>query len=324
MNQERRRGILEAASSDPELLREVPAVVAASFGILPVRRQGQVLTVACFPRVNRQGLRLLREVLELEIVATPFEERLMHDALTKAYFSGEESVNFPTFLDPDFLEVKENAAILRAEKVEHVSPFEGTLEPEQVALASLTYRASLRNLDQPALGSALPAPARIRLDLGKLQADWRQEGGQVQLFGDEAPLPGDTRLVLTQYRFSEYLHIHGGGRVSEHHVSTDRVSAFPRVIHPSEVQLLGCQATGGLAFHVYEGSRLLEPPWPQRIELEYHFLSYGSRMLRQICIDLHEVLRVARGDLVQHPREAPWGGRELARWFGLARPGLGP
>ena len=93
MNQERRRGILEAASSDPELLREIPAVVAASFGVLPLRRQGQVLTVACFPRVNRQGLRLLREVLELEIVATPFEERLMHDALTKAYYRGAQARN---------------------------------------------------------------------------------------------------------------------------------------------------------------------------------------------------------------------------------------
>lgn len=322
MSDTRRRAILEAARADPALVAELTPVVAASFGVLALRRLGDVLTVACFARANRQALRLLREVLGLEVVAAPFDDRLLHEAIRAAYFPGEEdTVNFPTFREPDFLEDPHSAAALRDEKVEQVGEVVDRLDRDLLALASATYRATLSNLDDEPLGQALPDPRRTRLDLGALEPGWQRRGGRDHVHLP-AGLPDDARAVLTQYRLSEYRHLHGGGRVSEHHVATEVVRALPLVVHPSEVQLTQLGADGGLGLHVYDRLVWFPPGRSGRVELCYYFLSSGNRMRRRITLDLHELETVARSEVLVHHGPAPWRGVELGRWFGL--PTLAP
>ena len=157
MSDERRRKVLEQALKDKDLLALVPAVVALSFGVLPIRKLGTVLTVACFPRAHREALRLLREVLALEIVAMPVDERALQTALQKAYHGDDDrSPNFPTFAEPDFVRRPGAALALRQEKVEALGETGSRLPAGLVALAAWSYRSCLWNLDHPRVGGALP------------------------------------------------------------------------------------------------------------------------------------------------------------------------
>ncbi|MGE0710047.1 MAG: hypothetical protein AB7N76_25645 [Planctomycetota bacterium] len=318
--QERRKAILAAAARDRELLRNVPAVVAAGFGVLPLRRQGDVLTVACLPQANRAALRLLREVLELEVVATPFEDHLLREAIEGAYFGDDEPVNFPTFRAPDFLEDRESAQLLRQQKVERLGPASCELPPGELVLATLTFRTRLRNLDLPTPGGALPDRERTQVHLGELTLPWRTGAAAPEVFREDGELPQGTRLVLAQYRFAEYRHLPRGARVDDHNVAADFVTRFPFVIHPTEVQVLGVSDAGELRLHVYDHEERFGPGRPGRTALDYHFLSYGNRMHRRIDIVVHEVLRRGRAELEVRPGACPWGALELSRWLGVEQP----
>lgn len=320
--QARRRSILQAAVRDRELVEQVPPVVAAGFGILPLRRLGDVLTVACLPRVNRQALRLLREVLGVEVVATPFEEGLLHEAIRAAYFSGDETVNYPTFTRSTFLEDPGAADALRAEKVERLPAPALALAADSAALLTVSYRSQLRNLDLPPSGAALPDPSRLRVDLEDDDAGWRRsgEGAAIHLPGRCGA--GRPRIVLTEFRTSDYRHMGGGARVVEHTVRTrvaHRPSDLPLVIHPTEVQLVGVDAEGRPLVHAYDALRLLEAGSPQPLSLSYYFLSYGNRMHRTIHVRIHETEVVPADKLSMEDRPFPWGKEEFARWFGVAR-----
>lgn len=319
MSETQRKAILEAATKDRGLVAQVPAVVAAGFGILPLRRLGDVLTVACLPRANRRALRRLRDVLGLEIVATPFEDKVLHEAIRAAYFPADETVNFPTFADADFLDRPESAAALRQEKVERPGAAELLLADDQVALVTLSYRAGLENLDGPALGRALPDPRLTRLDLGALDvAIARAPDGRPRLHAPGG-FPPATRLVVTEYRQSEYRHS-PGGRVGEHAVQSHFLLALPHVIHPTEVQLTRLEADGAIGLHLYDRTVRVAPGERRRFEVSYCFLSYGSRLRRTIALDVEEIGIVARPALDVHNHPAPWGAVELSRWLGVTEP----
>jgi hypothetical protein len=318
MKQARRRAILHEASRDKDLVAQIPPVVAAGFGVLALRRLGDVLTVACFPRANPHALRRLREVLGVEIVATPFEDSLLHEAIRSAYFSEEASVNFPTFRDPNFLDDPRAVEALGLEKAEALPPARVELGPDLLVLATLSYRSTLQNLDARDRGGALPDPERTRLDLGELGgAGWRSVGGRVQLHLPEGHLGEDTRLVLTEYRASRHRRMHGGARLDEHEVRTRQVDSLPVVLHPTEVQLVALEADGALGVHVYDHVERVAPGRGAELRVDYHFLSYGSRMQRRIAIEVHEVECVPRVEVDLVRGQVPWGARELARWFGL-------
>lgn len=315
---ERRKAILESASRDPELLSNVPPVVSAGFGVLPLRRLGDVLTVACLPRANRDALRLLRDVLELEVVATPFEEPLLRSAIERSYFSEDELVNFPTFRSPDFLDDPRSAPLLRREKVEEPGQASCGLADDELALASITYRTRLGNLDLPAPGGALPHPERTQVQLGGVELAWgRDAAGRAQ--ASAAP-PAGTRLLLNLYRFCEYRHLPRGARIDEHGLRPERIERFPFVVHPTEVQLLGVSATGALRFHVYDQEVRYEPGAPARFAVDYYFLSYGNRMHRSIDVQIHELERVPRAGLGVSADPHAWSGVELERWLGIDEP----
>lgn len=313
---EKQRAILEEAVRDPKLLAVVPAVVAAGFGVLPLRRQGDLLTVACLPRAGRRALRALREVLGLDVVATPYDEKSLHEAIRAAYFAEDESVNFPTFTDPDFLDDPASAPALREEKVER--PGEAALElpPGQLLLASLGYRSTLRNLDAPR-SAALPDPRRTRLELGALDAGWTRDAlGAPRVAA--ARLDGGARLVLDEWRETDYRHIHGG-RVGEHEVRSTGLARLPHVIHPTEVQLVRA-GPGGLGIHAYDRLHTVAPGQRARLVVSYYFLSYGSRLHREIVLDVQDVVSMARHEVRTLDRP-PWGPVELARWLGVAAAG---
>jgi hypothetical protein len=318
VSETRRRSILEAASKDLELIGQLPPVVAAGFGVLALRRLGDVLTVACLPRTNKQAIRLLREVLEVEIVATPFEEGPLHEAIRSAYFADDESVNFPTFTGPGFLDDASTAAILRTEKVETPEAPVRDLPADQLVLATLTYRSVLTNEDAPDRGQALPDPSRTRMALGELDAGWRiEDDGFAHVYAASAPVSESAPVVLTEYRFSHLRHLFAGAVVNEHQLRTRWLDELPAVIHPTEVQLTGVEADGSLRFHVYDRVVRMSPGRPERIDLLYHFLSYGNRMSRVIEIEVHEIACVDRADIRYHSEAAKWKATELGRWFGL-------
>jgi hypothetical protein len=314
-------GPLEAAARDPELRGHVPPVVAAGFGVLPLELRGELLTVACFPRARSEVLAALRRVLDREILATPFEERELYKAIRQAYFADDQSVNFPTFRAPDFLEDPARAVLLRQEKVEALGDVRCDLAPEDLVLASLSYSTSLRSLDlPPGGGGALPDPRRTRLELGDLDtAGWRREGDGWRLH-----LPGATTLspaaslVLTEFRHSELRHLAPGSCVGEHETRASVVEELPLVLHATEVQVVGIEADGALVVHSYD-QRLRCPPGspPVNLDLTYYFLSYGSRLQRTIQIRVHEVQRIPRATVVLERSPAPWGPADLARWLGV-------
>jgi hypothetical protein len=253
-------------------------------------------------------------VLDVEIVATPFEYAALHEAIRKAY--GDESVNFPTFSGPAFLEDPASAAILKRQKVEQPGPTVDDLPSDQVVLATLTYRSLLANEDAPREGQALPNPARTRMRLGSIEGGWRLEDGVARVFSSD-PTPPSGPVVLTEYRFSEYRRLQAGAQVSEHEVRTRFDAALPLVVHPTEVQLTGVEADGTLRFHAYDRILRFAPGERGLIDVAYHFLSYGNRMRRTLEIDLHRIVCVPRDRLEMQLGSSDWKAAELARWFGL-------
>lgn len=332
MTEERRRRVLENALKDKELLAQVPAVVALSFGVLPVKRLGTVLTVACFPRVNRDVLRLLRAVLELEIVALPVDERPLQTALQKAYHQEDDkSPNFPTFREPDFVTSPEAAQALRREKVETLGRTGASLEPGLVALASWSYRSCLWNLDHPRLGGALPDPRALRYELRDEPLAWTRDaaGSPVAWVSEEpARLREDDVLLLDEVKLSDHRHVAAGALFAEHRVGGVRLRAadLPHVIHPTEVQLVRVERGGELVFHVYDHEERVAPGAAGELRCEYHFLSFGSRLRREIVVSIEELAVHERATLPVRAGTPPWGRRDLARWFDAppTRPSLAP
>jgi hypothetical protein len=314
-----RKAILEAAARDKGLVALVPPVVAAGFGVLPLRRLGDILTVACLPRVNRRALRMLRDVLGTEIVATPFEERLLHEAIQSAYFPEDEGVNFPTFLDPDFLDDPRNAQVLRQEKEEKPGTGRLDLPPHRLALATLEYRSTLSSLDGPGRSRGLPDPARTKLELGELELAWAPaRGGRVAVHAPGGLSPA-VALALTEVRATEYRHV-PSAHVSEHAVRGTLLDHLPHVVHPTEVQLTSLEVDGSLGFHLYDHQeRVATGGPPRRFRLGYHFLSYGARLRREIEVVVHALTTVARSDVDVHNRPLAWGPDDLARWLGVTR-----
>lgn len=310
---ERREAIIRRAIQDAELVACLKPVVAAGFGVIPLRRLGDVLTVACSPRANRSALRVLRELLQLEVVATPFEDHLLREAIDAAYLSDERAVNFPTFLDPDFLEDPEAATILGREKVEQLPEVRSEQAPGRVTLATLAFRTRLIDSDAAPWGGRLPSPERSRVRLGELEIGWRRAPRPI-LFDAPDELGG---LVVTQYRSSEYRHLRGGGWIDDHGIETEFAPELPLVIHPTEIQIVGITASGGLRVHVYEQEHVFEPGGRATLSLTYHFLSYGSRMSRRIELEALEVVCVDQDQLERRGGACAWGPLELGRWFGL-------
>lgn len=317
MNETEQRAVLQAAARDPALVALVPPVVALGFGVLALRRLGDVLTVACAHEAHRPALRMLRAVLRLEIVAAPFEARALREAIRAAYAGGEQ-VNFPTFQEREFLSRLENAEHLRREKVEDLGPVGSALPPDRVVLASVEYRTRLESLDHPPRGGALPEPAGTRVEVGPLELCWRAEGGACAAWLPGAELPARARVLWNEVRSAEQRQV-SGQRVEEQEARGTVIETLPHVIHPTEVQLTAIEADGALLVHAYDRRVRVEPGSRGSTRLVYQFLSWGERLERTIELSIHEVRVEPRAALTLRPPPMPWGPRELGRWLGVER-----
>jgi len=320
---ERKRALLERAIADRELLASVPPIVAFAFGVIPLKKEGTVLTLAAMPNSNADAIRVLREVLDHEIVATRFDERLLQTTIQKAYPDAEDhSINFPTFDDPDFLKKPGVARILREPKVEKIGATGCELEAGAVVLASLTYRGCLHNLEHKIPRGCLPDARRIKYELRDDDLVWTFDGEAPVVWTDtakkEEPLPV---VLLDEFRFSDHRNYSPGSLYAEHKASGIALAAkdLPFVVHPTEVQLVRVERSGALAFHVYDHEERALPGRPLRFSCRYHFLSFGHRLRREIDVTVHDVILADRAELTARTGKPRWGAREVERWFALER-----
>lgn len=324
MTDERKRALLERAIGDKELLATVPPIVAFAFGVIPLEKKGTVLTVAAMRNVNKDALRVLRSVLDHEVVATFFDERLLQTSIDKAYPQDEEhAINFPTFDSPDFLARPDIAERLRAVKVETLGHTGAQLDAGSVVLTSITYRGCLENLEYPLSRGGLPDARRIKYELRDDDLAWTVEpdGPVVWPDGskDDEHLPV---VLLNEYRFSDHANYSPGSLYAEHTARGVALagSGLPFVIHPTEVQLLRAERSGALVFHAYDHEETAAPGRPHRFSCRYHFLSFGQRLRRVIDIAVHDVILADRTRVTARRGKPRWGSREVARWFGQDRP----
>jgi hypothetical protein len=317
-----RKKLLERAIADKELLATVPPVVAFAFGVIPLKVEGTVLTLASIhgPGVSADAIRVLREVLGREIVATPFEERLITTTIQKAYPDEDDhAINFPTFSDPDFLKKPGTPAILREPKVERLGATGCELDAGTVVLASLTYRGRLHNLEFPRIRGNLPDARRIKYELRDEDLVWTTEQGEPVVWPDAAksePLPA---ILLDEFRFSDHMNYSPGSLYAEHKVSGVALAAkgLPFVVHPTEVQLVRVERSGALVFHVYDHEERVEAGTTRSFGCRYYFLSFGQRLRREIDLVVHDVIRADRTKLLARAGKPRWGAREVERWFAI-------
>ena len=311
----RRASALRAALADPSLLAHVPPIVAASFGVLPLHRTPVVLTVACTPDADRAALRLLQHVLGTSIVATPFEPASLRDAIRTAYFRDRPPPNFPTFPDPDFLQDPHNAPALRHEKVEHLPAPKVELPSSHLALATWTLRTTLTRLDAPKFRQALPDPARIRHRLGDLDLAWAERDDRLWI---TKALPDDDKPLLVNEFHLEDVHHLPELWLGVHEVRPHAPAAFPHILHPTELQLVGIDVDGALQIYANGSTRTVAVGAPSCIEVCYNFLSYGVRHARTLRLVVHDLRAVARNRLHVRPTAPPWSPQDLTHWFGLS------
>jgi hypothetical protein len=321
MTDERKRALLERAIADKELLATVPAIVAFAFGVIPLEKKGSVLTVAAMRSVNKEALRVLRAVLEVEVVATLFDERLIQTSIDKAYPQDDEhALNFPTFEDPAFLSHPETPRRLREVKVEKLGATGSELPPGALVLATLTYRGRLESLEYPVTRGCLPDARRIKYELRDDDLAWTFEKDGPVIWpephaeeGEESPV-----LFLNEFRFSDHSNYSPGSLYAEHSARGVALAAsqLPFVIHPTEVQLLRVERSGALVFHAYDREERALPGEERRFRCRYHFLSFGQRLRREIEIAVHEVLVTERGRCAVKPGRPRWSAREVGLWFG--------
>jgi len=319
MTDEKKRALLERAIGDKELLSAVPPIVAFAFGVIPLEKKGSVLTLATMRTANKDALRVLRAVLEQEIVAVFFDDRLLQSSIDKAYPQTEEhAINFPTFEDPDFLAKPETARRLREVKIEKLGATGSQLEPGALVLASFTYRGHLESLEHGGARGALPDARRIKYELRDDDLAWTLEGAKPlgwTCAWKEEPAPV---VLLNEFRFSDHSNYAPGALYAEHTARGVALGAgsFPFVIHPTEVQLLRVERSGALVFHAYDHEERALPGREHRFACRYHFLSFGQRLRREIEITVHEVVLAKLESVDRRDGRPRWGSREVARWFG--------
>ncbi len=295
---------LERAVADRELLALVTPVMAAGFGVLPLRRRKRTLTVASYPRPNRKALRALAHILGHEIAVRPCPPNVLGEYLERAYFGpGREGVNFHTFLDPDFLEKPKNWKRLVEEKTEDVGEAISTLPEWDVVFLDIDYRSRLTDLDS----ARRPSPP---FRGGKLDLAFRRKGEAGVIAFDPLRVEPEDFLVVQAYDFRD-------GVLFDHGITTKLTRGLPHMIHPTEVQVVRVGPDGTLEFWLYDRFLQVAPGARPTFQIAYHYLSYGHRQRRTLSIKIRDLFVVDRHAIEYHDRQPEWSGGELGRWFGL-------
>ena len=295
---------LNRALRNPELLSTLSPLLAASFGVVPIKRQAGAVVLAAFPGMNGSAHRVLRDILGMEVSICPTSPRLMHQAIEYGYFGeGHEGVNFNTFLDEGFLDDPENLSKLATEKSESIGSAICTLPEWEVLLLDIDYRSSLVRLD-------LPSSERPGFIGGALDIVMRPSETGTRLY-----LPLEPReqacLLVQSFEFRDGVHF-------EHGIRGCSVERLPHVIHPSEVQLARIEQDGTAEFFVYDRFIKVAPGACPTLEIEYYFLWCGYRHRRSIKVHVRDLRPTQRHSLEWVHGESVWTGDDLARWFGIS------
>ena len=187
---------LNRALRNPELLSMLSPLLAASFGVVPIKRQPDAVMLASFPGMSGSALRALQEILGVSVAAFPTSPRLMHEAIECGYFGeSREGVNFNTFLDADFLDDPENLSKLASEKSESIGSAICTLPDWEVLLLDMDYRSKLVRLD-------LPSSERPGFIGGPLDIVMRSSDTGTRLYSPLRPLD-HVCLVVQSFEFRD-------------------------------------------------------------------------------------------------------------------------
>lgn len=290
--------VLERASKNRALKALVSPVIAASFGVIPVRRKRGQVTLATFPRANGEALSLLSEVLETKIESIPFEEELMGHFLSKIYLKKGQGVNFPTFSRADFL-TRKNLQALMQEKKESIRG-RCHLPASHVILCDISFRSRLENLDRE--------EKLLSYELGDTNLAYRKTARRVY-FDPTIDYTKETLLLLREsysYRGVEFRNGFRGAAVD----------SLPHVVHPSEVQIASIGSGGEITLFVYDHMDTVKPGETHTWHIAYHFLSFGCRYRREISLRLHEHRSWPRRVISKLKGTHPMRPADLRRWFG--------
>ncbi|MCZ6602981.1 MAG: hypothetical protein O6952_08245 [Planctomycetota bacterium] len=296
-SEDRIRALEKTARSDA-LLSTVSPVVAASFGVIPIRRKDGEVIVASFPRASDQALSLLGEIIDAEIEAVPFEEKLMAHYLSKIYLQDGKGVNFQTFTNADFL-TRENIPTLIEEKKEAIRG-RCHLPADRVVLCDISFRSFLENLDRP--------EELAGYELGDVNPAYRRSASRVYV-DSSIDYDDETSLLLREsysYRGVEFRNGFRGAAVSR----------LPHVIHPSEVQIVSIGSGAEVTFYIYDRLETVAPGDTHTWKMNYYFLSFGNRYRREITIRLHEHWSWPRQAISRLSSDLPIRPADLRRWFG--------
>lgn len=289
--------VLERASKNRTLKALISPVVAASFGVIPVRRKRGEVTLATFPQANRDAVALLGEVLEAKLEPIPFEEALMGHFLSKMYLKNG-GVNFQTFQEADFLR-KENLTALTQEKKESIRG-RCHLPKDKLILCDISFRSLLTNLDRQ--------EEQLEYELGSTNPAFRRTSSKI--FVDPSiSFTKETLLLLREsysYRGVEFKNGFRGAAVEK----------LPHTIHPSEIQIASIGSGGEVTFYIYDRLETVEPEQQRTWQICYHFLSFGNRYCRQLALRLHNHRSWPRKAVTRLKGDPPLRPKDLRRWFG--------
>lgn len=298
-------GTLEAARGDAGLVAAIPPVVAAGFGVIPIRREADGGLLVAASGAGAPGrFETLERIVSCPVRHRPFHELVLRTFLPRIYLEGK-NINFPTFRTADFLEDPACARILAAEKKDDPE-VSGTLLPAgQIAIVEASIRSDLEDLDSTPISRAVPhgfesyAPAlafRVR--------------GHVVTCYREHPLDPEVSMLLQE-------DVRYGGLDHEHGVRSAEVKTFPHLVHPTEIQIAALGDDGSLGVYCYDRVAWVKPESaPETFSITYYFLSFGRRLKRRLTYRIQSILILPRGRLVEEPPSADrWTPQDLARWL---------
>lgn len=291
---------LEVARRDKALLATVPRVVAAGFGAIPLGERGGTLEVAVAECAGPRAVAALPRVLARPVRPVVFGDAVMHVFLRRIYLE-DESLNFHTFVEEDFLERESSLPLLRTEK--EYEPVKPVLrpDPERLVLLDYAYRSDLRNLD--AKGG--PAP----FEAGPTDLAFELVGDGAVLHRIE-PLPPAVLIVAREsYSYAGLEHAHGW-RAHE-------IRKLPFFVHPTELQVTGIEPDGTLHFYVYDRVERVRPGETPLFDVTYHFLSMGQRLRRRLKLKVYGLASVPRARVRATPDPIAWRPEHLERWLGF-------
>ena len=299
---------LEAARRDPTLLKLMPRVIAAQFGAVPLARLAPDAIEAALPAgTHKEVVAGLSRALNMRIVASYFDENLVQLFVSRLYLHNE-SLNFHTFLEPDFLEREECLKLVREEKPMQPVEVLADGDPGRVAVLDYAYRSILESSDRRGLGAVnFEEQKEAATDL-YLAVDTRGGEPHVRVARKTDVHEGVILIAQESYSYAGLQHMHGwrGHEVRE----------LPHMIHPSEVQVTGTLPDGSIEVYVYDRIERVRPGETPRWDVTYHFMSMGQRLRRRLIVKIYGLWSVSRANVHPEPGAIPWSTASLERWLG--------